>query len=77
MLVLSRKKSELIVIDGGIELTVLEIRGNSVRLGIEAPDEVPIHRSELQCLTQRNPAWESQISARMTRESCSQEVSLA
>jgi carbon storage regulator len=47
MLVLSRKKNESIVIDDRIVLTVLEIRGDKVRLGIEAPREVPIHRSEV------------------------------
>lgn len=47
MLVLSRKKSESIVIDGRISITVVEIRGDKVRLGIEAPREVPVHRSEV------------------------------
>lgn len=48
MLVLSRKKNESIVIDGNITITVIEIRGDKIRLGIEAPREVPIHRSEVQ-----------------------------
>lgn len=47
MLVLSRKKNESIVIDEHIVITVLEIRGDKVRLGIEAPKSVPIHRSEV------------------------------
>jgi carbon storage regulator len=47
MLVLSRKKNESIVIDDQIKITVVEIRGDKVRLGIEAPREVPIHRSEV------------------------------
>lgn len=47
MLVLSRKKNESVVIDGRIKLTVIEIRGNQIRLGIEAPREVDITRSEL------------------------------
>jgi carbon storage regulator len=47
MLVLSRKKNESIVIDGRIVITVVEIRGDKVRLGIEAPREVPIHRDEV------------------------------
>lgn len=47
MLVLSRKKSESIVIDESIVITVVEIRGDKVRLGIQAPREVPIHRSEI------------------------------
>jgi carbon storage regulator len=47
MLVLSRKKNESIVIDGEVTITVVEVRGDKVRLGIEAPREVPIHRSEV------------------------------
>ncbi len=47
MLVLSRKKNESIIIDDHITITVVEIRGDKVRLGIEAPKEVPIHRSEI------------------------------
>jgi carbon storage regulator len=47
MLVLSRKRDETIVIDGNIRITVVGIRGNHVRLGIEAPVEVPILRKEL------------------------------
>ena len=47
MLVLSRKKNEKIVIDENIVITIVEVRGDKVRLGIEAPREVPIHRSEV------------------------------
>ena len=47
MLVLSRKVDEKVVIGPDIVVTVLEIRGNRVRLGIEAPREVPVHRAEL------------------------------
>ena len=47
MLVLSRKLNEAILIDGGIRITVLGIRGRQVRLGIEAPAEVGIYREEL------------------------------
>lgn len=47
MLVLSRKKNESIIIDDNIVVTVIEIRGDKVRLGIDAPREVPIHRSEI------------------------------
>lgn len=52
MLVLSRKKNESIVIDGNIVITVVEIRGDKVRLGINAPKEVPIHRSEIHAAIQ-------------------------
>ena len=47
MLVLSRKKNESIVIDNAITVTVVEIRGDKVRLGIVAPKEVPVHRQEV------------------------------
>jgi carbon storage regulator len=47
MLVLSRKKNESIVIDDKIRIVVVEIRGDKVRLGVEAPKEVPVHRQEV------------------------------
>lgn len=47
MLVLSRKENESIVIDGRIKVTVVAIQGGRIRLGIEAPKDVPICRSEL------------------------------
>lgn len=47
MLVLYRKKNESIVINDDITIMVLEIRGDKVRLGIEAPKEVPVHRREV------------------------------
>ena len=47
MLVQSRKKNESIVIDDRIVVTVIDIRGDKVRLGIEAPREVSVHRSEV------------------------------
>ena len=47
MLVLSRKTDEVVVIGGIVRVMVLEIRGHVVRLGIEAPDDVTIHRQEV------------------------------
>ena len=52
MLVLSRKKNEKIIIDDHITITVVEIRGDKVRLGIQAPKEIPIHRSEIHAAIQ-------------------------
>ena len=49
MLVLSRKKNESIIINDNITVTVIEIRGDKVRLGIEAPDHIRVLRSELAC----------------------------
>ena len=47
MLVLSRKRNERIVIGDDIYLTIVEIRGDKVRLGIDAPDHVSVHRQEV------------------------------
>ncbi len=47
MLVLTRRLDESIVIDGGITVTILRVQGDKVRLGIEAPKEIPIKRGEL------------------------------
>ncbi len=54
MLVLSRKKNESIVINDDITIVVVEIRGDKVRLGIEAPKEVPVHRREVFDAIHRN-----------------------
>ena len=48
MLVLSRKKNETVVITGGITVTVVEIRGDKVRLGFEAPEHISVNRLEVQ-----------------------------
>lgn len=47
MLALSRKKNEAIMINNNIEITVLDIRGDQVKLGIAAPKEIPIYRKEV------------------------------
>ena len=47
MLVLSRKKNEQIVINDDITIVIVEIRGDKVRLGIESPKEIPVHRREV------------------------------
>lgn len=47
MLVLSRKRDEKIVIGDSIVITVVEVRGDKVRLGIDAPTEIPVHRQEV------------------------------
>lgn len=53
MLVLSRKRNESVVINDQIVVTVIEVRGDKVRLGIQAPRDVPIHRSEVMAAIQR------------------------
>lgn len=47
MLALSRKKNEAIVINNNIEITILEVKGEQVKLGIAAPKEVPVYRKEV------------------------------
>lgn len=47
MLALSRKKGEALVINNDIELTVLEIKGDQVKIGIAAPKDVPVYRKEV------------------------------
>ena len=54
MLVLSRKKNESIVINDDITIVVVEIRGDKVRLGVEAPKEIPVHRREVYDAIRRN-----------------------
>ncbi len=47
MLALTRKKGESLIIDNNIEFTILEIRGDQVKIGITAPKQVPIYRKEV------------------------------
>ena len=47
MLILSRRKDESIMIGEDVELIVVEVRGDRVRLGIAAPKDVPVHRREI------------------------------
>jgi carbon storage regulator len=53
MLVLSRQRDESIVIGDNVVVTIVDIRGDKVRLGIEAPGEVPVHRQEVYDAIQR------------------------
>ncbi|MCA8997410.1 MAG: carbon storage regulator CsrA [Planctomycetaceae bacterium] len=53
MLVLSRHRDESIIIGDNIVITVVDIRGDKVRLGIQAPTEVPVHRQEVYEAIQR------------------------
>lgn len=53
MLVLSRQRDESIIIGDNIVITVVDIRGDKVRLGIEAPRDVPVHRQEIYEAIQR------------------------
>jgi carbon storage regulator len=56
MLVLSRQRDESIIIGDNIVITVVDIRGDKVRLGIQAPTEIPVHRQEVYEAIQRENA---------------------
>jgi carbon storage regulator len=47
MLVLSRKQGEVISIGNGVTVTVLAVRGDRVKIGVQAPAEIPVHRQEI------------------------------
>lgn len=47
MLALSRKKGEAIIVNNNVEITVLEVKGDQVKIGITAPKEVPVYRKEV------------------------------
>jgi carbon storage regulator len=61
MLVLSRQRDESIIIGDNIVITVVDVRGDKVRLGIEAPREVSVHRREVYEAIQRENQQASQI----------------
>lgn len=54
MLILSRKSGESIVIDGRIKVTIIRLEGETVKVGIEAPSQVPVHRQEVYDEIQRS-----------------------
>lgn len=47
MLALSRKKNEALIINNNVEVTILEIKGDQVKIGINAPKEIPVYRKEV------------------------------
>lgn len=47
MLALTRKKGEALVINNNVEITILEIKGDQIKIGVEAPKEIPIYRKEV------------------------------
>jgi len=56
MLVLSRQKDESIIIGDNVEVTIVDVRGDKVRLGITAPKDIPVHRREVYEAIQREKA---------------------
>ena len=61
MLVLSRQRDESIMIGDNVVITVVDIRGDKVRLGIDAPREVPVHRQEVYDAIQRENLEASKV----------------
>ena len=64
MLVLSRQRDESIVIGDNVVVTIVDIRGDKVRLGIQAPVEVPVHRQEVYEAIQRENRKTVQLQGR-------------
>lgn len=67
MLVLSRQRDESIIIGDNIVVTIVDIRGDKVRLGIQAPTEVPVHRREVFEAIQRENQKASQLEPKDVR----------
>jgi len=59
MLVLSRQKDESIMIGDDVKITIVDVRGDKVRLGISAPKEIPVHRIEIYEAIQREKQGEA------------------
>jgi carbon storage regulator len=60
MLVLSRQRDESIMIGDDVEITIVDVRGDKVRLGITAPKHIPVHRREIYDAIQREKAEKSE-----------------
>jgi carbon storage regulator len=63
MLVLSRQRDESIMIGDDVEITIVDVRGDKVRLGITAPKQIPVHRREIYDAIQREKAEKAQAEA--------------
>jgi carbon storage regulator len=61
MLVLSRQRDEMIMIGDDIEITIVDVRGEKVRLGINAPPHIPVHRKEVYEAIKRERAAASEV----------------
>ncbi|MCA9246458.1 MAG: carbon storage regulator CsrA [Planctomycetales bacterium] len=68
MLVLSRHRDESIVIGDNIVVTIVDIRGDKVRLGIDAPTQIPVHRREIYEAIQRENLKAAKMQPEDTRE---------
>jgi carbon storage regulator len=68
MLVLSRHRDESIIIGDDIVITIVDIRGDKVRLGIDAPQDIPVHRQEVYEAIQRENQKAAELGATETRQ---------
>ena len=68
MLVLSRQRDESIMIGDDVEIIIVDVRGDKVRLGITAPKSIPVHRREIYDAIQREKAQKKESQAEQTGE---------
>ncbi len=68
MLVLSRHRDESIMIGDDVVITIVDIRGDKVRLGIDAPQDIPVHRQEVYDAIKRENAKANQVKPAETRD---------
>ena len=68
MLVLSRQRDESIMIGDNVEIIIVDVRGDKVRLGITAPKEIPVHRREIYDAIQREKAEKKEAEKQQEKE---------
>ncbi len=69
MLVLSRQRDESIMIGDNVEIIIVDVRGDKVRLGITAPKEIPVHRREIYDAIQREKNQKKETQEKQEKES--------
>jgi len=69
MLVLSRQRDESIMIGDDVEIIIVDVRGDKVRLGITAPKEIPVHRREIYDAIQREKRQKKETQEKQEKES--------
>ena len=69
MLVLSRQRDESIMIGDDVEIIIVDVRGDKVRLGITAPKEIPVHRREIYDAIQREKSQKKEAQEKQEKES--------
>ncbi len=69
MLVLSRQRDESIMIGDDVEIIIVDVRGDKVRMGIKAPKEIPVHRREIYDAIQREKSQKKEAQEKQEKES--------